>query len=121
MKALVLTLAIAAPAVALAEIADIKWDKGAFAHVSKIAPKKFVEVCGKLAKGERVDWKFKSDGAVNFNIHYHVGKDVSYPEQRNAVDKGEGTLEVALDQDYCWMWSNKGGAEVVLELKLQKH
>ncbi len=120
MKALILALAIATPVVVHAEIADIRWDKGAFAHGATIAPKKFLEACGKLSKGEKVEWQFTASGALDFNIHYHVGKDVTYPEQLKGTDKGNGTLAVPLDQDFCWMWSNKGDKDVTLDLRLIK-
>ncbi|MBL8276381.1 MAG: hypothetical protein JNL93_06765 [Pelomonas sp.] len=120
MKRLLILAALLLPFGANADIVDLKWDKGAFVHAGKIAPKKFVEICGKLAKGEQVGWQFTANGPTNFNIHYHVGKDVTYPERRNAVDKGDGTLAVTLDQDYCWMWTNKGEAEVTLEVRLRK-
>ncbi|MBL8520074.1 MAG: hypothetical protein JNK75_05315 [Betaproteobacteria bacterium] len=120
MKRLFILTALLLPCAANADIVNHKWDQGAFAHAGKIAPKKFIEICGKLAKGEQVGWQFTATGPTNFNIHYHVGKDVLYPERRNAVDKGDGTLMVALDQDYCWMWSNKGDTEVNLEVRLRK-
>jgi hypothetical protein len=120
MKALMLAVAIVLPTVALAEIVELKWDKGTFAHAGKISPKKFVEVCGKLSKGAQIAWQFTASGPLNFNIHYHVGKDVAYPERRNAVDNGAATLDVALDQDYCWMWSNKSESEVSLNIQLRK-
>ena len=43
------------PALAAEHIVDIAWDaKGQFRHEARVVPKKFVEVCGKLAQGTKV-------------------------------------------------------------------
>jgi hypothetical protein len=57
---------------------------------------------------------------LNFNIHYHEGKDVRYPERREALASASGQLRVALDQDYCWMWTNKGAEAVRLTVELRR-
>ena len=59
--------------------------------------------------------------AVDFNIHFHEGKDVRYPAKKTQVTNDAGTLTTALEQDYCWMWSNKGTAEASLSFKLAKN
>ncbi len=105
---------------ARAEIVDLKWSEGTFAHKGSIAPKKFLEVCGKLGKGENVGWRFSGNAPTDFNIHYHVGKDVVYPEQRKEIAKADGTLAVPLDQDFCWMWTNRGTAALEIEVQLSK-
>ncbi len=120
MKTAALILALAMPTAAMADMVDLKWNDGAFSHKAKIAPKKFLEICGKLKKDQRVGWNFNGSAATDFNIHYHVGNDVVYPEQRKAVAKAEGTLVVALDQDFCWMWSNRGDAVVDVEVQLKQ-
>ncbi|HEX2011322.1 MAG TPA: hypothetical protein VJN44_10325 [Roseateles sp.] len=104
-----------------AEIVDIRWDSAqAFAHRQLLAPGRFAELCGPLARGQIIVWSFKADAPQDFNIHYHEGKDVVYPEQRKQVAEAEGRLEVALDQSYCWMWSNKSDMPVALQVSLQR-
>ncbi len=44
----------------------------------------FEEHCLKLAAGERIRYRFRATGAVDFNIHYHRGKDVHYPVKVDA-------------------------------------
>lgn len=103
-----------------AELVDIKWTDGAFAHKASIAPAKFLEVCGKLKKDDSVDWRFNGSAPTNFNIHYHVGKDVVYPENRKEIGNAEGKLRVPLDQDFCWMWSNKSAQPIDIEVGLKQ-
>ncbi|MBB5204852.1 hypothetical protein HNQ51_002166 [Inhella inkyongensis] len=119
-----LTAGLALGLVALgahAEIVEIRWDAQAKSEASfQVAPGKFAEACGKLTKGQKVSWSFESDRPLNFNIHYHVGKKVEYPAKQADVAQLQGELAVALDQDYCWMWSNKGNAPAALKLLLQR-
>ena len=120
MRAVSLLLTVLMPVAASAEIAEIKWADGVFTHKASIAPKKFLEVCGKQKKGEAVNWMFNGTAPTDFNIHYHVGKDVSYPENRKGVASAEGSLVAPLDQDFCWMWTNRAAQPLDLELKLKQ-
>ena len=106
---------------AQAEIVDIAWSgDGRFERRLAVAPGKFAEVCGKLEKAQSVAWRFDASGPLNFNIHYHEGKEVRYPERRDALASASGQLRVALDQDYCWMWTNKSTLPVDLQLLLTR-
>jgi hypothetical protein len=108
-------------AAAQAEIIDIAWSgEGRFERRMAVAPGKFAEICGRLTRADAVDWRFEASGPLNFNIHYHEGKDVRYPERRDAVAGASGRLQVALDQDYCWMWTNKSGQAVDLNVRLTR-
>lgn len=108
-------------AAAAAEVVDIDWSRsGRFERSLSVPSGKFAEVCGKLAQGTRVRWAFDADRPLEFNIHYHVGKDVVYPAKRDAVVKTSGELAVPLDQDYCWMWTNKSEGEAKLGLTLSR-
>ncbi|HMW24336.1 MAG: hypothetical protein AB7U92_03615 [Piscinibacter sp.] len=116
-----LSLAILCSTAARADIIDIAWnEQGRFERRVSVAPGKFAEVCGKLARADSVAWRFEASGPLNFNIHYHEGKDVRYPERRDALAGASGRLQVVLDQDYCWMWTNKSGQAVDLNLLLTR-
>lgn len=108
-------------AFASSPIVDIAWSTdGRFAHKATLAAGKFVELCGKLAVGENVRWNFTAAGPVDFNIHYHVGKDVVFPAKQAQVAAGRDVLRVAAAQDYCWMWTNKGTQPVSLTVELAR-
>lgn len=109
------------PALAAEHIVDIAWDaKGQFRHEARVASKKFVEVCGKLNKGTKVQWHFDEGAPMDFNVHYHEGKEVRFPAKQAQISKAHGTLDVTVDQDYCWMWSNKSETPASLVLHLDK-
>ena len=104
---------------ARAELVEIAWDKaGRFETTVGVAPGQFAEVCGKLAKGQSIAWSFKGDRPMNFNIHYHEGKQVVFPAKQDAAVDAQGKLDVSLSQDYCWMWANRGESPSTLLLTL---
>ncbi len=121
MHKLVVAVACAGFAVpAVAELVEVELAPGAVIEKRlTVAPGKFAEVCSALKRGQAIAWQFRGDAAVDFNIHYHVGKKVEYPEQRKDVKDAAGSLAVALDQDYCWMWSNKSGSSIAVEVTLE--
>jgi hypothetical protein len=106
---------------AASHIVDIAWSPdGRFAHKAQIAAGRFVEVCGKLAVGDGVRWAFTTGAPVDFNIHYHVGKDAVFPARQPQVSSGRDTLKVTAAQDYCWMWTNRGSAPLSLTVELAR-
>jgi hypothetical protein len=105
----------------LAEIVDIRWDtSGRFERSLGVAPGKFAEVCGTLPAGLKVGWAFEASAPLDFNLHYHVGKQVVYPAKLGAVATAKDSLSTKIDQDYCWMWSNKSSAPATLRVTLQR-
>lgn len=93
-----------------AELVEIGWDaSGSFERALDIAPGKFAELCGRLAKGQTIAWSFTSSMPLDFNIHLHEGSEVVFPARQNQTASLQGELRVPVDQDYCWMWENKTG------------
>ena len=106
---------------ARAELVEIAWDKaGRFESTVSVAPGEFAEVCGQLAQGQSIGWSFKGDKPMNFNIHYHEGKQVVFPAKQEAAVDARGRLDVSLSQDYCWMWTNKTDLPAKLSLVLMR-
>jgi hypothetical protein len=104
-----------------ADLVDVPWQADATAQGEwQIAPGKFAEWCTQLRQGEKVQWRFDADAPLNFNVHYHEGKEVRVPAKQDAASKSEGLLDVPSDQHYCWMWSNKSKAAVTARATLRK-
>jgi hypothetical protein len=102
-----------------AELIEVKLTSDAIVEKQlTIAPGKFVEVCSPLQRGQVVLWQFRADTAIDFNVHFHVGERVHYPEQRPNIHAAGGRLSVEVDQGYCWMWSSRSNAPVVVDAKL---
>ena len=68
--------------------------------------------------GDGVRWSFTTSAPVDFNIHYHVGKEAVFPAKQAQISSGRDTLNVTVAQDYCWMWTNKGSGPVSLTIDL---
>lgn len=120
--ALLITLAAGTTGAASAELVPIDWGPdGRFAREASLPATKFVELCGPLAAGSRIDWTFEATAPLNFNIHYHEGKDVRFPAKQDQVAKADGTLRVEVDQAYCWMWTNKSAKDARLKLTLKRN
>ena len=102
------------------EIIHVDWTERSFSHTSSIAPTKILEVCDRSKQGDTITWQFKGSAATDFNIHYHVGKQVSYPKKGNGVIADSGKLAIPADRGYCWMWTNKGKELVNLSVSLKK-
>jgi len=114
-----LLAAVAMPA--YAELVEITWDaRGGLERQVRIAPNGFVELCGRLRPNDRVRWQFEGDVPVDFNIHFHEGKAVRYPTKEEGVAKSQGLLEVASEQDYCWMWSNSAARPAAMTVRLNR-
>jgi len=104
-----------------AQLVEIQWDASdAFERSLMLAPAKFVEVCGKLRKGQSIDWSFTGQSPLNFNIHYHEGKKVVFPAKHDHAESLSGKLTVPADQDYCWMWENKSDASASIALRMRR-
>jgi hypothetical protein len=102
-------------------IVDIAWDAGGgYEHTAAVPPGKFIEACAKLNAGDRVRWDFDATGPMDFNIHYHVGKEAVFPAKRSQVAKASDELRVAATQEYCWMWTNKAKRATDLQIRLRR-
>ena len=79
---------------------------------------KIHESCLKLEKGETARYEWKSDVPLDFNIHYHEGREVFYPLKRDGATRGKDTFRAKIAQEYCWMWTASRAAK--LEGKVEK-
>lgn len=102
-----------------AELVPIEWDAGGrFAKALAVPAGKLAEVCGKVPAGAKVQWQFDAGTALNFNIHFHDGPKVYYPVKQDGAAQASGTLDAQVEQDYCWMWTNKSATATTLKLEL---
>jgi hypothetical protein len=106
---------------ARADLINIDWgSQGVFKKEVTLAPAKFAEVCGKLPAKTVVQWSFDTDARLDFNIHYHESKKVEFPARLDGSRQASGELNATVAQDFCWMWSNKGGTEAQLRFELKR-
>lgn len=66
------------------------------------------EDCFMVNKGQNIDYSFTAGYPVNFNLHYHVRKDVFYPVKKDEIKTFKSSLQVEKTQIYCLMWTYTG-------------
>lgn len=121
--ALAVVMAVTAPsAFGNEHLVEVEWGAaGNYVAEIRIPSRKFRELCVALKKGERVAWSFSSSTVTTFNIHYHVGKEVSYPAKVEGIRSGDGVLAVPADQHYCWMWkADASSVDLTAKLNLER-
>lgn len=79
-----------------------------------IPPGKVHEECMELGAPKNLSYSFNAKGSLNFNIHYHAGKDVFYPLKRDKVSAFQDEFRPTSKQEYCLMWSNPEKVPVLL-------
>ena len=99
--AVALVLAIA---VSVANAAD---EVGPFTLT--LSGKAFEERCIALSAGETIRYRFIASAPVDFNIHYHRGKDVFYPVKQANVSDAGGAFRAESTEEYCLMWESTEG------------
>ncbi len=120
-KSLVMLALSALSLPALAGLIDLKWDEQSrFAHRTELKAGGSLELCGQLDAGLKIDWRYQSTQALDFNIHFHEGKDVVVPVKHKAKAELKEQFEVKQTQDYCWMWTNKTKEKASLEIALER-
>jgi hypothetical protein len=103
-------------ALALALLADGSMaGEGEGAYSFSLSGKAFDEHCLKLAAGEAIRYRFRASAPVDFNIHFHRGKDVFYPIRQQGVQAAEGSFRAEAADDYCLMWEHGGEGRVAVE------
>lgn len=108
-------------AASAAQIVDIAWSaEGRFAHTATLAPGEVLELCGKLARGARVQWRYEAAAPLAFNVHVHRGKELVFPARLERAERAQGLQSFDAEPPHCWMWTNAGAAPVRLEAELQR-
>ena len=100
-------VALVCAGVAVAQVAPIP-----FTH--SISPRGFAEECFRLTGGATIGYRFEASAPVDFNIHFHRGKDVEYPVKRVDVRVADEPFTAPSTEEYCLMWSNRTGANVTV-------
>ena len=84
------------------------------------SPGEFVELCGLLEAGASLQWRFEADPPLDFNIHFHLGKDIRYPARADQARQANGTLAANAAQQYCWMWTHNAAAAASVRVDFER-
>lgn len=89
--------------------------EGAGPYSFTLSGKAFDERCLELAAGESIRYRFRASAPVDFNIHYHRGKEVFFPVKQSAVREASSTFRAESADDYCLMWEHAGTGAATVE------
>lgn len=74
--------------------------------------------CLRLARGDRVDYSFRSSVPVAFGIRYHTGNATVLPVSRDATLGDAGIYAAPEGRDYCLAWE-AGPADAVIDYRIR--
>ncbi len=111
-KLILLFVSVGAP-IATAANGNVK-------HLTKtLKAGKVHEECMQLNVGQRLAYSFETKSLIDFNIHYHLGKEVFYPVKKDATKTLKDEFTAGSSQDYCLMWTNKNAKQVLVKYEFQ--
>jgi hypothetical protein len=87
---------------------------------TELQPKGIEELCVELAAGETVGYWFESSAPLDFNVHWHRGKQVHYPVKRDRVRRLEGRFRAREAQTYCLMWTSRAAKPLTLRARVER-
>ena len=70
-----------------------------------LAPGAMHESCMSIEAGDKRRYHWKSDAAVDFNIHFHKGPEIVYAVKTSGMRGDGGTFTAKDGGGYCWMWT----------------
>jgi hypothetical protein len=86
-----------------------------------LAPGAFEEMCFELGAGQSIRYTFDAGAPLEFNIHWHRGREVVYPVRSSAVARRGGSFRATEKEAYCLMWTNRGRVAVELRARLDRN
>ncbi|MBF0288425.1 MAG: hypothetical protein HQM14_11455 [SAR324 cluster bacterium] len=75
------------------------------------------EKCLSLKNKQRVDYSFKANQPISFNIHYHSGEQIKYPVSERVIASFSTMFNPKLTQTYCFMWENNSNISANLDFE----
>lgn len=84
---------------------------------AKLDPSGHHELCKRIRPDQKFVYSFESSGPVNFNVHYHRGKEVSYPVSEEKISTSKGYYSPKKEKIFCLMWTNPQPESVNLSFK----
>jgi len=75
--------------------------------------------CFSLNNRQRLHYKFRADGSLNFKLSHEDGKEV-IDIKRNGADSAAGSFAPKKTADHCLVWTNAGKRAVTLRYEFRR-
>ncbi len=82
-----------------------------------IDPTEIYEKCFSLNNKQLVDYSFKANQAISFNIHYHLGEQIKYPVSERVIASVSSVFNPKSTRFYCFMWENNSKVSTNLDFE----
>jgi hypothetical protein len=69
-----------------------------------LRPAELHEACVRMQPGDRLEYAFAAQRAIDFDIHFHEGKAIVAPVTRENVTSIEGAFDALDAHEYCMTW-----------------
>jgi len=89
--------------------------EGEGAYSIRVKGRGFDERCVRLDAGESIRYRFSADVPVDFNIHFHRGKEVFYPVEARASRAADASFTAPHADTYCLMWERAGDGAATID------
>ena len=83
-----------------------------------LAPFEFRERCVALGPREAIDYGFRADRPIAFDLHYHDGLTTRFLVRRNAAEAPLTRFVAREARRYCLMWLNEGLTKATLTYRV---
>jgi hypothetical protein len=75
--------------------------------------------CLSLTNRQRLHYKFRADGPLNFKLSHQEEKEV-IDFRRDGTDSASGSFTPRKSADHCFVWTNTGKQSVTLRYEYQR-
>jgi len=75
--------------------------------------------CLSLNNRQRLHYKFRADGPLNFKVSHQEGKEI-IDFKRDGIDSASGSFVPQTAGDHCLVWSNTGKHPLTLRYEFQR-
>lgn len=76
--------------------------------------KKVHEECLAMAEGQTLTFRYEANAELDFNLHFHHGKEVTYP-LKGKYSNYSNAYVATQKNEFCLMWHNKTGESAKLQ------
>ncbi|MGB8338829.1 MAG: hypothetical protein WCD07_04500 [Burkholderiales bacterium] len=76
------------------------------------------EECVDMTPGQTLRYRFESSAELDFNLHFHQGNDVTYPD-KGKYSNYSSSYSAQQTNAFCLMWENQSGAAIKLQSTFQ--
>ena len=77
------------------------------------------ESCMELTAGTSVEYTFKSNTTLSYNVHFHHDDEVVFPVEEHETDGESNIFTAEINHVYCLMWTNQSDAPVSIQYSYQ--